>query len=57
MLVLNYGDLLLRDKKYNDLLNFSQFITLGLKKLILIIFSLNERALSPKKVTFDNEAP
>ena len=33
---------------------FSQFITLDLKKLILIIFSLNERALSPKKVTFDN---
>lgn len=33
---------------------FSQFITLDLKKLILIIFSLNERALGPKKVTFDN---
>ena len=35
---------------------FSQFITLDLKKLILIIFSLNERALSPKKVTFDNDS-
>lgn len=35
---------------------FSQFITLDLKKLILTIFSLNERALSPKKVTFDNDS-